>query len=69
MALKPQAPWAWKTADLRAEEHGAQPLLFRGAGNCATSPHRTRTRHTTRTPELSAAPGVKGAQPLERSPT
>ncbi|MBP5909197.1 hypothetical protein F3K40_31120 [Streptomyces sp. LBUM 1478] len=35
---------------LRDEKHGAQPLLFRGAGNCVTGPRRPAAGDEGRSP-------------------
>jgi hypothetical protein len=45
-----------RVAGRAPEKQWAQPLLLRGAGNCATSPHRTRG---------FVSGGAEGAQPLE----
>ncbi|UJV43085.1 hypothetical protein CVT30_27510 [Streptomyces sp. AMCC400023] len=43
------------------ETHGAQPLLFRGAGNCARSPTGPAADDAPGTPRRVTAPGAPGA--------
>ncbi|WP_060889202.1 carboxyl transferase domain-containing protein, partial [Streptomyces scabiei] len=49
------------------EEHGAQPLLLRGAGNCATGPHEPAAATRPNPPPRSAPLPTTGWEAVQRA--